>query len=185
MCRLCQSMLMLPDVGPCEDCDGSKVYQGEPCAACGATGVHYDEPEPCPACLTYVVTKDVRVVALAGWDADEWPGWRAWNRAADSLMGGMDPIVPLHLSAGRDLAARVLDSRTNGYADAWAYMLRHALDRSSGYQYQAKLAIAGWLESTDAQVSALFARITAAAPADLRAGRALVLCLAATEPTAL
>ena len=33
---------VVPDVGPCEDCHGTKSFEGELCAACRGTGVQND-----------------------------------------------------------------------------------------------------------------------------------------------
>lgn len=157
--------------------------------------------EPCPECLTYPATPDVREVArewfgLDMWERIPWVSGNHWleHRCTSDISAEWVRILPLYLPAGRDLAVRVLAKRLGHElrVDPTAPRWEEGLDgwilstRSRLQGREKRLDFVG-REVTDAwhgvviSVPAL-ATIPADAPPDLRTARALALCLAATEP---
>lgn len=129
-------------------------------------GYCFAEFDGCPRCLTYAATDDVREVARECFGSDIWeqcPDAEEWwsNGTMEA-----DPVVPLYLPAGRDLAVRVVQER--GLRDVWHHLNRWAQAGLDPY----------WGDGPSEE--ALDA-IPADAPPDLRTARALALCLAATE----
>ena len=146
----------------CEICNGELTQQLP-------DGVY-----PCPACLTYPATEDVRAVAR------EWLGFDVWHAVMAHRTVRIGPwfvcgeaVIPLHLSGGKDMAALVLAKR----ADIPILMLLRMVQNFAKHN-DAHLPFR--FNKREAELSA----IPIDAPADLREGRALALCLAATEPVA-
>ena len=139
--------------------------------------------EPCPACLTYAATDDVRDVAR------EWLGFLPW--VADypwwSTLGAR--VLPLHLPAGRDLAVRVLARRLGLPPEASVWFRAIPTTCST---WVLATCVPGepphvWYFGQGSNPSPPDSPIPSRtiptdAPAELRAARALVLCLQATEP---
>jgi hypothetical protein len=148
---------------------------GLTCELCAGTlwdirgGVHAGRP--CPNCLTTPATDEVRAVAREWLGFDVWANPVVWQ-GPRAWIGEyhVQDLIPAYLPAGRDLLVRVLAKRLD--VNPW------------------DLLGAVWLFADD-DVGELMHMLGDAcpslddlppdAPADLRAGRALVLCIQALE----
>lgn len=165
-------------------------------AACDV-GHGVEEIRPCRKCLTYAAPPEVRVLALG------WLGFSPWYDTHGTITGGwwvkQVRVIPLHLGAGRDLAVRVLARRLEHpigmTAPVWReyeidpgeWVMENAFGSPHVFTADEELfdreELGAHDHSGDASYIPALATIPEDAPADLRAGRALVLCLEATPVT--
>lgn len=158
------------------------------CELCEDTleGTHLDEHTgmvdhrwPCPRCLSYNVTDEVREVA------QKWLGFDLWKLDGDPVLETVwwredYRVIPLWLPAGMDLGARVLAHRWDvdvKHGARWFCWTPATDDLSAGWE------LAGDTESCrfDSGNAPALVTIPDDAPAQLRAARAMMLTLQATE----
>ncbi len=164
------------------------VLNGDACKLCAGTLLAWadarpeeEEPsEPCERCLSVRTTDEIRAVAREWLWFDLWRGGDSRGISGDWFSGtdrdrqvhGIDgdSQLPLWLPAGRDLGSRVLAERT-GFT---TYGIREMLEN-----WLHKGAVRLFVQVADMDYDrARNLGIPADAPPDLRAARALALCLA-------